>query len=96
MLAHRRVGVLVTVTEITAAAVAPAPGAAPDVFAGGAVTLRNKGFASVFLGGSGVTATTGFELAVGESLTSQLNQGERLYGIAAAATQRVDVLEGGL
>lgn len=88
----RRVTVGAVATELTTAPPGPAAGSMPDLILGGRITVRNRGAAAVFVGPGDVATTTGFELAVGEQLVLDLFQGERLYGIAAAA-QRVDVLE---
>jgi hypothetical protein len=48
---------------------------------------------SVFVGGSGVTAATGYELLPGAGVTVTLgNRADDLYGITASGTARVDVL----
>lgn len=63
-----------------------------DRVAGVTVVVLNRGSVSVFLGGSTVTATTGFELEAGASLTTTLYGLEALYGITATGSARVDVL----
>lgn len=55
------------------------------------VLLHNKGAVSVFIGDDAVD-NTGYELAADEALSCVLAQGEELYGEAASATARVDVL----
>lgn len=52
-----------------------------------AALLRNNGAVTVYLGGSGVTTSTGFPLAAGESLT--LPRGASVYGIVASGTCNV-------
>lgn len=59
------------------------------------VAVRNRGTTSIFLGGPGVTTTTGFELAAGESATCDLAGDDELFGICAAGTNRADVLRTG-
>lgn len=56
--------------------------------------LRNAtGTASVFLGPAGVTAANGFEWAVADGpIEVELEPGEKLYGIVAAAAQTLHVL----
>lgn len=54
------------------------------------LTIKNAGAASVFLGGSGVTTTTGLDLASGA--TVGLTVHESLYGIVATGTVTVHVL----
>lgn len=51
---------------------------------------------SVFLGGTGVTTSTGVEVKAGESLTVELNRSEELYGIVSSGTVDVEVLEAGI
>ena len=60
-----------------------------------ATTIQNKGSASVFLGGEGVTATDyGFELVVGATYAPELKGGEvALYGVVASGTQTLNVLK---
>lgn len=63
---------------------------------GQSITVRNTDASvSVFLGGSGVTATTGFELVAGDSF-SEDDFGEALYGVTASASVRCDVMETGI
>lgn len=58
--------------------------------------VRNRGAVAVYLGGSTVTTSTGFQLDPGESLTLDFpTYGAGLWGITASATVRVDVLEVG-
>lgn len=57
------------------------------------VRLKNVGSAVVVVGGSDVTATTGFEIAAtGGEESFNLDAGEQLWGVVAAATQIVEVL----
>jgi hypothetical protein len=56
-----------------------------------AVTLYNNGSATVYVGASGVTTSTGIPLAPGAALT--LNTTAAVYGIAASGTQTIGVLE---
>lgn len=51
---------------------------------------------TVFLGGAGVTATSGFPVAAGESAAFDLGPGDVLFGIVAATTQAVNVLRSGV
>lgn len=51
---------------------------------GHSITVHNRGAVSVFLGGAGVTAAAGFELAAGADLTLNLKEGDELYGVCAA------------
>ena len=78
----RRVTVTTTATAIAANTV----GQPIDV------ALVNRCTASVVLGGAGVTAADGLELAAGAGLAIVLGPAETLYGIVAADTCRVDVL----
>ena len=59
----------------------------------GHALLKNTGAASVFLGGADVTTTTGYEFAVGETLSITLGSNEALYGIVATGTVLVHKLE---
>lgn len=57
------------------------------------VRLKNIGSAVVVVGGSDVTAATGFEIAAtGGEESFNLDAGETLYGIVATATQVIEVL----
>ena len=53
----------------------------------------NRCAASVYLGGSTVTITTGLQLDPGQSASLTLGPGISLYGVVAAATCRVDTLK---
>lgn len=60
------------------------------------LTVVNRGTASVFLGGAGVTASAGFELAAGERLSMMLRPSDGgLYAVAASGSHRVDRLQVG-
>lgn len=83
-----QVSVGTTETELT--------GSQTDTIAGQSLVAINKGAASVFLGGTGVTTSTGFELAAGESVSLDVNQGEQLFGIVGSGTQDVHVLRIGV
>lgn len=57
--------------------------------------LNTAATAAVILGGSDVTATSGYSLAAGANITIDLAHDETLYGIVAAATETVHILESG-
>jgi hypothetical protein len=70
---------------------------AGDPIIGSSLVVRTPAVA--FLGGAGVTAAgegVGFELLAGESIALDLGRGEDLYGVVAAGTATVDVLEAGV
>lgn len=85
-----QVSVGITATELT--------GTQTDTLAGQSVVARlpSGAPASVFLGGTGVTTTTGFELTAGSSVAMDLSDGERLFGIIATGTQTVHMLRTGV
>ena len=56
--------------------------------------VKNKGANSIYLGGSGVTTATGYELGTGDSISVDLKASDAgLYGIVAAATETAHVLQ---
>lgn len=57
------------------------------------VVVLNTGSTSVELGGADVTASTGYELGAGLSLSIDLVHGDDLYGIVSTTTCVVDVLK---
>jgi len=62
---------------------------------GATVLLCNRHSASVFLGGDGtLTAANGFELEAGACTTQTPFRGDSIWLIVAAATARVDWVEG--
>lgn len=69
---------------------------ATDSSSGQGLLVRNRGAASVFLGGAAVTTAAGFELLADESLPVELDPGESLYGVCAAGTVACHVLEVGV
>lgn len=69
-------------------------GASSDSVAGQSFLVRNRGAASVFLGGSTVTTAAGYELLADESLALDVN--EDVYGICASGTVECHVLETGV
>lgn len=58
------------------------------------VLIRNPTAVSVYVGGSGVTTATGFEIAAGDSLGINLSYGDAIYGVVAASTQVVYTIQG--
>jgi len=58
---------------------------------GGTGLIRNAGTASVYLGDAAVTTATGWELIPGAAVS--LPAIDPIYGIVAASTNRVDVVE---
>lgn len=60
----------------------------------GRVVVRNPSTVSVYVGPSGVTTATGFEIAAGDALGINLALGDTLYGVVAAATQVVHTISG--
>ena len=60
---------------------------------GDSVAVYNNGAETVFLGGSGVTTAAGYPLGAGEHVGIDLERGESLYGIVAAATEECRVLK---
>lgn len=71
------------------------PGDVSGAANGQQLQLNNTGATSVFLGGAGVTTTTGYTLAAGAQLRVELEGKEALYAIAAA-TGTVGVLRTGV
>lgn len=53
------------------------------------VLVRNPSAVSVYVGDATVTTATGFEIASGDALATNVRSGDALYGIVAAATQVV-------
>lgn len=59
------------------------------------VLVRNPSAVSVYVGPtSAVTTATGFEIAAGDAFGINLSYGDTLYGVVAAATQVVHVIQG--
>lgn len=54
--------------------------------------VRNRGAASIFVGDSPVTTSTGYELLPSDAMALDLAPGEVLYGISGSAGQAVHVL----
>lgn len=90
----RAVTVATTATRLDTAAASDTSGA------GQSIALYNASSVSIFVGGSDVTTANGFTLAAGASLSIDLDRWggaeEGLYGIVAAATAEVRVLEVGV
>lgn len=83
-----RVAVGTTATPLTGLS-------APEAFNSIAKTLvKNIGVVAVYVGGSGVTTSTGFALAPNEFITVEY-KGSPLYGIVASGSVNVSVLESG-
>ena len=56
------------------------------------VYLHNSGGGIVYLGGSNVSTTNGYELDNGEKLSIMVGDHEALYGVTASGTNVVGVL----
>jgi hypothetical protein len=68
-----------------------------DTPAGARLVVRNSSATtSVFLGGAGVTASTGLELPSATQLPWTLDLGEALYAAVVVGTVVVHVLQGGV
>jgi protein involved in polysaccharide export with SLBB domain len=65
------------------------------VTAGLRINARNRGAVPVYLGASDVTTATGYQLDPGDSVSSYIENGEELYGVAASSSAIVHVLKGG-
>lgn len=83
-----------TVSRVTVAATATLIYTAPNTARGAKVLIRNPSAVSVYVGSAAVTTATGFEIAAGDALGLQLYQNELIYGIVAAATEVVHVIDG--
>lgn len=60
------------------------------------VAVRNRGAATVYIGGDAVTTADGFGLDPGDTVTIELTSGDDgLYGIVAAGTVACHVLQVG-
>lgn len=59
----------------------------------GAAVVCNRGVNPVYLGGADVTTASGFQLDPGEAMPVDFGDGDALYGIVAAATESVHVLQ---
>lgn len=81
MIASAQVTVASTATKLLTADDGASPGHEDMI----RVYLRNTGATDVFLGAPGVTATTGYNLASGSSLSVVIRDDEELYGIAAVS-----------
>lgn len=58
--------------------------------------IHNKGTVSIFVGDSGVTTATGYEIGAGEAAAFGLYAGDDVYAISGTAAQRVDVFRSGV
>jgi len=81
-------------TRVTVATTATLIYTAPNTGRGSRVVIRNPSAVSVYIGGAAVLTTTGFEIAAGDALSLSLQANETVYGVVAAATQVVHVIDG--
>lgn len=61
-----------------------------------AVYFKNKGAASVDIGGSDVETGEGYELEAGEGVSLDIIGRDDPYAVAASGTVRIDVFESGI
>ncbi len=71
----------------------PGSGGAPN---GQSLVLSNTGAATVFIGGPGVTTTTGYPVPAGAEYSLDLDGLETLFAIVATGTVTVAVLRTGV
>jgi hypothetical protein len=85
---HQRVSVGTTATKLTLD---------NDGKDGQTVNVQNpSGGVDVFIGGDGVTTTSyGYLLGAGLSLSIELDDDEKLYGVVTTGTQTVNILRQG-
>lgn len=62
----------------------------------GSLLVRNRGNNPVYLGGPDVQTTSGMQVDAGEAVPIDLASGDVLYGIVAAGTETVHVLQQGV
>lgn len=67
----------------------------PDAGIGlsGSFAVRNNGTATIYLGGPGVTTSTGLPLDVGQTSTADLAPLDALYAVAAAGTHDCRIMQ---
>lgn len=85
------IGERISVTTSATVLFTPENGAAVDRKSA-IIKLPAAATESVFLGGSGVTAAAGYELAAGDIVDVSLLHGDTIYGIVATNAQTVHVL----
>lgn len=78
--------------QLAVTAVAQALGSATSYKNGVVLTNMSSSSTSVFVGPSGVTTTTGFELQVGSSIILPIQDISTIYAIASAVGSRVSYL----
>lgn len=62
----------------------------------GGIAITNRGSAAVYVGGPGVTTSTGYKLDAGESVAIDTDSpGDVAYGVVATGTETVHVLRAG-
>ena len=85
---HQRISVGTTATKLTLD---------NDGKDGQTINVQNpSGGVDVFIGGDGVTTTSyGYLLGAGLSLSIELDDDEKLYGVVASGTQTVNILRQG-
>jgi len=59
----------------------------------GKYVVRNRGSVAVYLGGSAVTSSDGWQLDAGESVSFEMNGSDDLYGITGSSSAVVHVLK---
>jgi len=67
-----------------------------DSRAGSSIAITAPVAATLYIGGSGVTSTTGFAVAAGASVSLDLQSGEDVYGVLASGTGTAFVLRTGV
>lgn len=60
------------------------------------VIIRNRGSVSIFIGGSGVTSTNGFQLDAGESITAEFIASDSIYAVTSTGSAICHILQTGV
>lgn len=71
-------------------------GVTTDRRADSSIAVQAPAAATMYIGAAGVTASTGWPIAAGQTLAVDLQSGERLYGVLASGTGTAYVLRTGV
>jgi hypothetical protein len=63
---------------------------------GASVLIRNRGSVSVWIGGPAVSASNGFEVQAGETISLELTGGDKLYAVTSSGSSTCHIVQAGV
>lgn len=85
----------ISASRVTVDTTAGGVAIASSISGGRSIVVRHRGTNPVYLGPSGVTTATGFQLNAGDAVQFDLSGGDSLFGIVASGSETLHVMTTG-